>query len=100
MASPVLSSTGLAYCAGDHCNQGLCSKDMRLLELPAVYGRQARRVGMFSLIAFVLLFGGILKKVFAALNHLCAVSFRGRCSFFSLTNTLHRIAAMLRFRRN
>lgn len=26
---------------------------------------------MFSLIAFVLLFGGILKKVLAALNHLC-----------------------------
>jgi hypothetical protein len=29
-----------------------------------------------------------------------SAGFRGRCSFFSLTNALHRVAAMLRFRRN
>ena len=56
----------------------LVGGELILLGLPAVYRRQSSRLGVFGLIAFVLLFGGLIREVAAPVNHLWTAAVAAR----------------------
>jgi hypothetical protein len=64
----------------------LIGGELVLLGLPAVYRRQSDRLGAFGLIAFVLLFGGMMRELVAPVSHLWMAELAARPETRSLVN--------------